>query len=104
MSATWPGWLLPAGKRRIAVRNADQDPAELLWPARRIGYDHVSAGLAGGLRQWARTGQPTASIPLVTAEHVGDASVLDIQQATSVLVGGPYDRAAATGRCPEAAA
>ncbi|MDP3892147.1 rhodanese-like domain-containing protein [Nocardioides sp.] len=85
--ATWLGWLLPAARPLIVVRNADQDPAEILWQARKIGYDHLIGELDGGIATWAQAGHPTGSIPLVTAEHVGDARVLDIRQSNEFTTG-----------------
>jgi hydroxyacylglutathione hydrolase len=85
--ATWLGWLLPAAKPLVIVRNADQDPAEILWQARKIGYDRLIGELDGGLPAWTRTGHPTGSIPLVTAEHIGGASVLDIRQTNEFAAG-----------------
>jgi glyoxylase-like metal-dependent hydrolase (beta-lactamase superfamily II)/rhodanese-related sulfurtransferase len=85
--ATWLGWLLPTAKPLIVVRNTDQDPAEILWQARKIGYDHLIGELEGGIVEWAQSGQPTGSIPLVTAEHLGGASVLDIRQTTEFMNG-----------------
>jgi hydroxyacylglutathione hydrolase len=85
--ATWLGWLLPAAKPLIVVRNADQDPAEILWQARKIGYDHLLGELDGGIAAWTQAGQPTASMPLVTAEHVVDADVLDIRQSNEFTAG-----------------
>jgi len=78
--ATWLGWLMSATKPLIVVRNADQDPAEILWQARKIGYDRLVGELDGGLPAWNRAGRPTGSIPLVNADEVGGASVLDIRQ------------------------
>jgi hydroxyacylglutathione hydrolase len=85
--ATWLGWLLPVAKPLIVVRNVDQDPAEILWQARKIGYDHLLGELDGGIAAWTQAGQPTASMPLVTAEHVGDASVLDVRQGNEFTGG-----------------
>jgi hydroxyacylglutathione hydrolase len=85
--ATWLGWLLPAAKPLIVVRNADQDPAEILWQARKIGHDHLVGELDGGIAAWTDAGQPAGSIPLVTAEHVGDAGVLDIRQTSEFTAG-----------------
>jgi hydroxyacylglutathione hydrolase len=85
--ATWLGWLLPAGKPLVVVRDTDQDPAEILWQARKIGYDHLVGELEGGIRGWVHAGQPTGSIPLVTADHVGDARVLDIRQTAEFRAG-----------------
>jgi rhodanese-related sulfurtransferase len=85
--ATWLGWLLPTARPLIVVRNADQDPGEILWQARKIGYDHLIGELDGGIATWAQAGHPTGSIPLVTAEHVGDARVLDIRQSNEFTTG-----------------
>lgn len=85
--ATWLGWLLPAATPLVVVRNADQDPAEILWQARKIGHDHVVGELEGGMRAWTQAGHRTGSIPLVTAPHIGDAGVLDIRQASEFTAG-----------------
>ncbi|WP_459975786.1 MBL fold metallo-hydrolase [Nocardioides pyridinolyticus] len=85
--ATWLGWLLPAAKPLIVVRGADQDPAEILWQARKIGHDHLIGELDGGIAAWTQAGQPAGSIPLVTAEDIEDASVLDIRQTSEFTAG-----------------
>jgi glyoxylase-like metal-dependent hydrolase (beta-lactamase superfamily II)/rhodanese-related sulfurtransferase len=85
--ATWLGWLLPKAKPLIVVRNAEQDPAEILWQARKIGYDQLIGELDGGIDPWTQAGHPTRSIPLVTAEHLGDARVLDIRQSNEFTAG-----------------
>jgi glyoxylase-like metal-dependent hydrolase (beta-lactamase superfamily II)/rhodanese-related sulfurtransferase len=85
--ATWLGWLLPATKPLVVVRNVDQDPAEILWQARKIGYDRVIGELDGGVPAWAGAGHPTGSIPLVTADHVGRSRVLDIRQTSEFTAG-----------------
>lgn len=85
--ATWLGWLLPPTTPRVVVRNADQDPAEILWQARKIGYDRLIGELDGGIPAWTRAGRPTGSVPLVTVEHVGGASVLDIRQTSEFTAG-----------------
>lgn len=80
--ATWLGWLLPAaGRPMIIVRNTDQDPAEVLWQARKIGYDHRLLGeLHGGIDAWTRGGRRVGSIPLVGPEDLEQTRVLDIRQ------------------------
>ena len=83
--ATWLGWLVPAGKPLLVVRNADQDPAEVLWQARKIGYDQVLGELDGGIAAWTAAGQPTTSIPMLSADDVDiegpdGMRVLDIRQ------------------------
>lgn len=78
--ATWLGWLVPADRPLVIVRNADQDPAEIVWQARKVGYDQLAGELDGGLSSWADAGEPTSSVPLVTADELGGARVLDIRQ------------------------
>lgn len=85
--ATWLGWLVPADRPLVIVRNTDQDPGEILWQARKVGYDLIAGELEGGLTSWIAAGQPTSSIPLVTADGVGDARVLDIRQDNEFVSG-----------------
>jgi rhodanese-related sulfurtransferase len=85
--ASWLGWLLPAAKPLIILRNADQDPDEVLWQARKIGYDSIVGELDGGIEAWTRAGRPTGSIPLVSAEQLGRARVLDIRQTSEFTAG-----------------
>lgn len=85
--ATWLGWLVEADRPIVIVRDADQDPAEILWQARKIGYDQIVGELAGGLASWTDAALPTRSIPLVSAEHLEDAAVLDIRQESEFAAG-----------------
>ena len=77
---TWLGWLVDGGKPIVVVRNNDQDPAEILWQARKIGYDQIAGELEGGVASWRTSGQPTRSIPVVGPGKVGSTPVLDIRQ------------------------
>ena len=89
--ATWLGWLVAdPGTPLIVVRNPDQDPEEILWQARKVGYDHIVGELAGGMGAWAAAGQPVATTPLVRADEVDPAAVVDVRQPAST---GP-------GTCP----
>lgn len=85
--ATWIGWLVPFGTPLVIVRNPDQDPAEIVWQARKIGYDHLVGELEGGLDSWVGSGRPAASIPLVGAADLGRANVLDIRQRSEFTAG-----------------
>lgn len=78
--ATWLGWLVDADTPIVVVRNADQDPAEILWQARKVGYDQIAGELHGGLDSWRAAGEPTTSIPVIGPDQVGDTPVLDIRQ------------------------
>jgi len=78
--ATWLGWLVDAGRPIVVVRNADQDPAEILWQARKVGYDQIVGALAGGFAAWTAAEEPTSSIPVAGVEALDGARVLDIRQ------------------------
>lgn len=78
--ATWLGWLVDADRPVVVVRNADQDPAEVIWQARKVGYDQIVGELGGGIAAWTATGEPTTSIPVVGVEALEEARVLDIRQ------------------------
>lgn len=103
--ATWLGWLLPAGRSLVVVRNPDQDPAEILWQARKIGYDDVVGELAGGIPAWSASGRETTSTPVVGVADLDRARVVDVRQdneyATGHLPGAEHlelgDLAAAAG-------
>jgi len=71
----------------VIVRNSTQDPAEVIWQARKIGYDAIADELDDGLAGWIAAGQPTNRIPLVTPATIGDARVLDIRQANEYAAG-----------------
>ncbi|WP_203336786.1 MBL fold metallo-hydrolase [Nocardioides limicola] len=78
--ATWLGWLVEADTPIVVVRNADQDPDEILWQARKIGYDRIAGELHGGIDSWHASGEPTTAIPVVSASEVGGTAVLDVRQ------------------------
>ena len=85
--ATWLGWLLPDGQLLVVVRNPDQDPAEILWQARKIGYDRIIGEVADGLVSWTTAGQPTSSTPLIDVGGLAGARVLDVRQDSEFLSG-----------------
>lgn len=78
--ATWLGLLVPTNWPIVIVRNADQDSAEIVWQARKVGYDHIAGELDGCLSSWADAGEPTTSIALLTPDELGGGRVLDIRQ------------------------
>jgi rhodanese-related sulfurtransferase len=64
----------------VFVRNADQDPEEIIWQARKIGYGTLAGELAGGVAAWIRSGQPVASVDVLDPTHVDPAQVIDVRQ------------------------
>jgi hydroxyacylglutathione hydrolase len=86
--ATWLGWLVrdPATPL-IFVRNDDQDPEEIVWQARKVGYDHLAGELTGGVAAWAAAGQSVATIALLEADQVDPARVVDVRQVNEYARG-----------------
>ena len=78
--ATWLGWLIDADTEVVIVRNADQDPTEILWQARKVGYDRIAGELEGGIDAWRAAGGQASSIPVVAPSEVGGIPVLDVRQ------------------------
>ena len=78
--ATWLGWLLPPDVPIVILRNPDQDPDEILWPALNIGYTTITGELAAGVTAWAAEGGQLASARLVGPSDV-DTQVVDVRQA-----------------------
>lgn len=84
---TWLGWLLPEDAVVVVLRNPDQDPAEILGQATKVGYD-IAGELAGGIAAWAGTDLVTTSTAVVTPATMADADwVLDIRQDSEFSAG-----------------
>jgi glyoxylase-like metal-dependent hydrolase (beta-lactamase superfamily II)/rhodanese-related sulfurtransferase len=83
--ATWLGWLVPPATPLVVVRNPDQDPGEVAWQARKVGYDQLAGELDGGMDAWRTAGGAVRGIRLVTAAELpdigtGDVEILDVRQ------------------------
>jgi glyoxylase-like metal-dependent hydrolase (beta-lactamase superfamily II)/rhodanese-related sulfurtransferase len=86
--ATWLGWLVAdPGTPIVVVRNPEQDPDEVVWQARKVGYDRIAGELAGGVEAWRAAGQEVASARLVAPEEVDPEQVLDVRQAAEFAGG-----------------
>ena len=86
--ATWLGWLLPdASTPLVIVRNPDQDPEEIVWQARKVGYAGVVGELAGGMNAWVAAGQPVVSTPMADPATVDPARVVDVRQRSEFAAG-----------------
>jgi glyoxylase-like metal-dependent hydrolase (beta-lactamase superfamily II)/rhodanese-related sulfurtransferase len=77
--ATWLGWVTDPGTPIVIVRNPQQDPADILWPALNIGVDTVLGELSGGIEAWTAAGGDLVATALVAPDAV-DGTVLDIRQ------------------------
>jgi glyoxylase-like metal-dependent hydrolase (beta-lactamase superfamily II) len=103
--ATWLGWLLDPDTPVVVVRNLDQHPGDILWPALKVGYPLIVGELAGGVPAW--TG-PLRTTRLITPAVLDTPVVLDVRQAgehaTGHLPGARLielgDLAGATGTVP----
>jgi len=83
--ATWLGWLVDPEVPVVIVRNPDQDPADILWPALNIGVDRIAGELRGGVAAWREAGEP-ATTRLVRPRDVTGA-VLDVRQDSEYVSG-----------------
>lgn len=82
--ATWLGWLvLDPSTPLVFVRSDDQDPDEIAWQARKVGYDELCGELVG-LTDWADQGQPVARTPLRSPAEVDAGELLDVRQTSEV--------------------
>ena len=85
--ATWLGWVAPADRPLVVVRSADQDPEEIAWQAAKIGYDNLAGELTGSPQEWAAAGLTLAHTPLVAADQVDGARLLDVRQRSEFVSG-----------------
>ncbi|MGH3675876.1 MAG: rhodanese-like domain-containing protein [Mycobacterium sp.] len=85
--ASWLGWLAPAERPLVIVRDSDQDAAEIAWQAAKIGYDNVVGELDGSMAAWTAAGHETTHIALTPPNLLNGRLVLDIRQDSEYLGG-----------------
>ncbi|MBJ8340830.1 MBL fold metallo-hydrolase [Antrihabitans sp. YC3-6] len=85
--ATWLGWLAPADRPIIIVRDTEQDLTEIVWQAAKIGYDNLIGELAGGVDAWSAAGLELTRTNLVGPDQVDGVRVLDIRQTPEFVSG-----------------
>jgi hydroxyacylglutathione hydrolase len=85
--ASWLGWVVDPDRPVVVVRAADQDPAEIVWQATKIGSENLVGELAGGIDAWAAAGLPTKRIRTQSVERPPDHPVLDVRQASEFVEG-----------------
>lgn len=87
MFASWLGWLAPADRPLIIVRDLDQNADDIAWQAAKIGYDNLIGELDGGMNAWTAAGLDVTTTPLTRANHLEGRRVLDIRQRAEYLAG-----------------
>lgn len=85
--ATWLGWTADRSTALVFVRDVDQDRDEIVWQARKIGYDELAGELTGGMGAWAAAGLPVRTTALLQAGEIGDRPVVDVRQQSEFLAG-----------------
>jgi hydroxyacylglutathione hydrolase len=84
--ATWLGWLADPSRTLVFICGPDQDRAEVVRHALKIGYEQLAGELAGGVAAWEAAGLPLRRIRLVpTAEAAG--VVVDVRQDAEFAAG-----------------
>ena len=84
--AGWLGWLVDPNRPLVFVIDADQDRADLVRQALKVGYQHLAGELTGGIAAWKAAGKPVGQIPLVPAPDVV-GPVLDVRQDAEFVQG-----------------
>ena len=78
--ATWLGWLVPDTVPLVFCANPDQDPADIVWAAHKIGYERLVGQIAGGMDAWRQHDGPVAATPFLTAAQAGTRPYVDVRQ------------------------
>jgi glyoxylase-like metal-dependent hydrolase (beta-lactamase superfamily II)/rhodanese-related sulfurtransferase len=84
--ATWLGWLVDESEPIIFVLDRDQDRAEVVRQAHKVGYEHLLGELSGGMAAWRAAGFETSQIALVPAAEA-TGTIVDIRQAPEFAAG-----------------
>jgi hydroxyacylglutathione hydrolase len=85
--ATWLGWLLPPNVPLVVIRNEDQRPDDILWPALKVGYPRIAGELAGGIRAWVADDGQLSRTGLVEPGRLNATAVLDVRQRSEYTAG-----------------
>ena len=85
--ATWLGWLTDPELPLVFVRDADQDPDEIIWQCLKIGYEHIAGQLDGGIAAWRSAGLSLTRNDTVRADELDIGALLDIRQSGEYAAG-----------------
>ena len=84
--STWLGWLVDEQRPIIFVIDRDQDRAEVVRQAHKVGYERLEGELAGGMMAWRSAGFESRQIVLVRpAQATG--TIVDVRQASEFVAG-----------------
>ena len=84
--STWLGWLVDEQRPIIFVIDRDQDRAEVVRQAHKVGYERLEGELAGGFGGWRSAGFERRQIVLVPpAQATG--TIVDVRQASEFVAG-----------------
>jgi glyoxylase-like metal-dependent hydrolase (beta-lactamase superfamily II) len=85
--ASWLGWLADPDRPVVLVADPEQDIADAVWQAVKIGFDQLVGVLDGGMDAWAAAGLPVARIELVGPDRLAGRRILDIRQDAEFAAG-----------------
>lgn len=85
--ATWLGWTTHPGASLVFVRDAEQDPEEIVWQALKIGFEQLAGELDSGMPAWRSAGLPISSTSLLSAAALDGRTVIDVRQRSEYVAG-----------------
>jgi hydroxyacylglutathione hydrolase len=86
--AMWAGSLLPISAEMIIIAATNAQVDEAVVRLARVGIENVIGYLKGGIESWRYAGQPVATIPQVTVDHLkqraehDELQILDVRRPT----------------------
>lgn len=86
--ATWLGWLIPRETPVVFVVDETVPQDDLVWAARKVGFENLAGVLAGGVAAWEKTGRPLSRLTVAERQDSVDGrAVLDVRQASEYASG-----------------
>ena len=80
--ASWLGWIVPAERPLVFVREPDQDGRDLVDQCLKIGYENLVGELQGGMDAWRGAGLPVSTITVRQVNEDLQGTQLDVRQAS----------------------
>lgn len=85
--ASWLGWLVDAERPLVFVLDDTQSRAEVVRHALKVGYEHLTGELAGGMAAWRAAGRREARTELLRDPTALRGPILDVRQAAEYAAG-----------------